>query len=83
MAVNDERSMVADFHQGVIDNTYIRLYPNRGNVEIPPYERMTWPTYAQAEKHIDPPFIEAHIDRAQLPRERRSGDQDPSSDPRY
>ena len=83
MAVNDSRSMVGDFHQGVIDNSYQDLTPNRGNVEIPPYERMTWPTFGQVERHEDPPFIEAHISRLALPRERRNGDQDPSGDPRY
>ena len=83
MAVNDSRSMIADFHQGVIDNTYMALVPNRGNVEIPPRDRMTWPTYLQAEKHVDPPFLEAHLGRALLPREARNGDQDPSGDLRY
>ena len=83
MAVNDSRSMIGDFHQGVIDESYIQLAPDRGNVENPPLARMTWPTYAQAERHEDPPFIEAHVRRTVLPRERRSGDQDPSGDPRY
>jgi hypothetical protein len=83
MAVNSERSMLADFHQGVVDNTYIHLVPNRGNVENPPYDRMTWPIYGQAEKHVDPPFIEAHLARSVLPREARNGDQDPSGDLRY
>lgn len=83
MAVNDSRSMIADFHQGTIDQTYMQLTPSRGNVEMPPFERMTWPTYAQVERHIDPPFIEAHMSRAHLPREARNGDQDPGGDPRY
>jgi hypothetical protein len=83
MAVNSERSMTADFHQGVIDNTYQALVPNRGNVEIPPRDRMTWPTFRQVELHVDPPFIEAHLARAGMPREARNGDQDPSGDLRY
>jgi hypothetical protein len=83
MAVNSSRSMVSDFHQGVIDNTYMQLTPDRGNVDNPPFERMTWPTYRQVERHEDPPFIEAHMDRAAFPRERRNGDQDPSGDPRF
>lgn len=83
MAVNDNRSMLGDFHQGVIDNTYIQLNPDRGNVENPPYERMSWPTYGQAERHEDPPFLEGHARRLPLPREARSSDQDFAGDPRY
>lgn len=70
MAVNDSRSMIADFTQGTIDNTYQMLCPNRGNVENPPLERLSWPIYAQAEEHEDPPFTEAHMRRLPLPRER-------------
>lgn len=84
MAVNDSRSMIAELHQGLIDNTYIQLTPNRGgNVENPPVARMTWPIYGQAEQHEDPPFIESHLRRSVLPRETRTGDQDPGGDPRY
>ena len=74
MAVNDSRSMIADFHQGVIDNTYMQLCPNKGNVENPPLARMDWPTYAQVEQHEDPPFIEAHMRRMPLPKERRGAE---------
>ena len=81
MAVNSERSMIADLHQGITDNSYMQLCPGRGCVENPPLERLSWPTYAQVEKHEDPPFIESHVRRAQLPRERRATDQD--SDLRY
>ena len=76
MAVNDSRSMIADLHEGITDNSYMHLTPDRGNVENPPLERMTWPTYAQVEKHEDPPFIESHVRRAVLPKERRSANQD-------
>ena len=69
MAVNNTRSMTADFSQGVVDNTYIQIAPDRGNVENPPVERLSWPTYTNAERHIDHPFVEAHIGRAHLPRE--------------
>jgi hypothetical protein len=30
---------------------------------------MDWPTYGQAERHIDHPFLEAHMRRALLPYE--------------
>lgn len=69
MAKNQTRSEGAEFAQGVVDSTYIQLCPNRGNVENPPVERMDWPEYAQAERHIDHPFLEAHMRRAPLPRE--------------
>lgn len=66
---NQTRSEGAEFAQGVVDNTYIQLTPNRGNVENPPFERLDWPMYGQAERHIDHPFLEAHMRRAVLPRE--------------
>lgn len=66
---NQTRSEGAEFAQGAVDNTYIQLTPNRGNAENPPVERMDWPTYAQAERHIDHPFLEAHMRRAALPSE--------------
>lgn len=70
---NQTRSEGAEFAQGVVDNTYIQLTPNRGGVvENPPYERMTWPSYAQAERHIDHPFLEAHLRRALLPQEHKT-----------
>ena len=81
MAVNDSRSMIADFHQGVIDKTYMQLCPDRGNIENPPLARMEWPTYDQVEQHEDPPFIEAHMRRVMLPRERRGAEE--LGEPRY
>lgn len=67
MTVNNSRSMNAEFAQGHIDRSYIELTPNRGVVEHPPIERLSWPTYRQAEMHKESPFIEAHISRAGLP----------------
>ena len=64
---NQTRSEGAEFAQGCVDSTYIQLTPDRGNVENPPVERMDWPTYGQAERHIDHPFLEAHMRRAALP----------------
>lgn len=85
MAVNQSRSMNDDFYQGGIDSTYMQLTPDRGNVENPPFARMTWPTYRQVEEHEDPPFVEAHVRRSVLPREARANDSDFASgaDPRY
>lgn len=80
MAVNDSRSMNADFHQGGLDRTFIQLAPDRGNVENPPIERLQWPTYARAETLVDPAFWEAHANRAHLPREiKTTGDGDTRS----
>ena len=68
MAVNSERSMNADFHQGVIDRSYIQLTPDRGGVvENPPIDRLGWPTYRQAELHDDNSHIEAAIVQATRP----------------
>ena len=68
MAVNDERSMNADFHQGVIDRSYIQLAPDRGGiVEYPPVDRLLWPTYRAAERFIDHSHIEAAIVQATKP----------------
>jgi hypothetical protein len=64
MAVNNSESMNMEFAQGSIDRTYIQLTPDRKNVENPPVERLAWPTYSQAEKHQDPPHLEAHIQHA-------------------
>jgi hypothetical protein len=69
MAVNQSRSMNADFAQGTIDCTYIQLAPNRGNPTVPPTERYDWPQYQNADKWPESPFIESHISRAHLPRE--------------
>lgn len=82
MAVNDFDSMNAEFAQGVIDRTYIQLTPGRKNVENPPVDRLTWPTYAQAERHQDSPHGEAHLRRSVLPREYKTASAR-NSDPRY
>ena len=81
MAVNDSRSMNEDFEQGSIDSTYIQLAPDRGSeIEVLPLERLSWPTYAQAERHADHPFWESMTARLPLPRERKTAD---SGDLRY
>jgi hypothetical protein len=69
MAKNQSRSMNAEFAQGGVDNTYQQLTPNRAVVENPPIERMSWPTMRQVEQHVEHPMVEAHIRRADLPRE--------------
>lgn len=75
MAVNESRSMNQDFHQGTIDESYIQLAPDRGGVPtVVPVERLSWPMYAQAEKHADHPFWEVMATRLPLPRERKTRD---------
>ncbi len=81
MAVNNSRSMNADFHQGVIDRSYIQLTPDRGVVENPPVDRLTWPTYRHAEMHIDNSHVEAALVQATRPVELLKGGD--SGDPRY
>ena len=71
MAVNDRESMNMAFAQGSIDRTYIQLTPDRKNVEVPPTERLGWPTYAHAERFADPPFLEAHIQHSMRPVENK------------
>ena len=71
MAVNSSESMNMEFAQGSIDRTYIQLTPDRKNVENPPIERLTWPTYRNAEQHADPPFLEAHIQHSMRPVENK------------
>lgn len=56
MAVNRSRDMVSELHQGVIDNTYIQLAPNRGGVHPVEAEKMSWPTYQRAEQRGEHPF---------------------------
>jgi hypothetical protein len=73
MAVNESESMTAEFVQGTVDRTYIQLVPDRKNVENPPTDRLTWPTYRQAEQHQDPPFWESHVRRSVLPVEHKVG----------
>lgn len=73
MAVNETRSMNGEMHQGVVDNTYISIAPNRGGVlSAPPTERLTWPQYRNAEQFIDHAFDESAAGRAHLPRERKT-----------
>jgi hypothetical protein len=74
MAVNESRSMNGEFHQGVIDRSYIQLAPDRGGVPTVPVDRLSWPTYQQAELHVDHAFIEAIEGRLGLPRERKTAD---------
>ena len=67
--------MVGEFHQGCIDNTYIQLSPDRGGEPaVVPLEKLTWPTYRQAEQHADHPFWETMAQRLPLPRERKTRD---------
>lgn len=57
MAVNQSRSMSAEFGQGTIDSSYISVIPDRGGVlGGVPSERLTWPSYGQAEQHQEPKF---------------------------
>jgi hypothetical protein len=59
MAVNRARDCSIEFHQGVVDHTYIQIAPDRGGVvEHPPIDRLTWPTYKHAEQHIEDPTVE-------------------------
>ena len=68
MAVNSERSMNVDFHQGVIDRSYIQLTPDRGGiVENPPVERLAWPRFGYCEQLNDNPHIEAIFVQATKP----------------
>jgi hypothetical protein len=69
MAVNDSRSMNADFNQGTVDNTYIQLTPGRANVECPPVERLAWPNFMACEKYDESPFLEAGIRKSMHPHE--------------
>lgn len=82
MAVNDFESMNVAFVQGTVDCTYICITPGRKNVENPPLDRLTWPTYGQAELHIDPPFLEAHLAAAARPFEHKTA-ASRLGDPRY
>jgi hypothetical protein len=83
MAVNDSRSMNADFHQGVIDRSYIQLTPDRGVVENPPVDRLLWPTYQHAEMFDDNSHIEAAFVQATRPVEFLKRPNSQGSEPRY
>ncbi len=75
MAVNESRSMNGEFHQGVVDRSYIQLTPDRGGAQsVVPLERLEWPQYAHAEQWIDHSFGEAIVGRLPLPRERKTAD---------
>jgi hypothetical protein len=77
MGVNQSRSMTAEFNQGIVDETYIQLTPDRGNVENPPTERYTWPQYRNVDQWPESPFLEATVRHATRPREiKTSGDSD-------
>lgn len=57
MAVNQSRSMSAEFSQGTIDSSFISIMPDRGGVVgSVPTERLAWPSYGQAEQHNIPKF---------------------------
>ena len=58
MSVNRSRDMVSELHQGIVDNTYIQLAPNRGGQHPVEAEKMGWPTYARAEQGAVNPFSE-------------------------
>lgn len=53
MAVNSERNMRADLELGIREGSYMRLMPMWGGHAVPETERLTWPTYAQVERHDD------------------------------
>ena len=82
MAVNNSRSMNAEFAQGHVDSSYSMLTPNRGAGRAPAVERLSWPTYRQVEMHKESPFIEAHISRADLPVEYKPASVHGDSDQR-
>lgn len=67
---NQSRSMQGEFSQGIVDNSYIQLAPNRGGEFHVPVDRLTWPTYAQAELHADDSMIEAMMEHLPRPIER-------------
>ena len=54
------RSLVDELREGVCDNTYIKIVPNRCEIENFPVERYTWPYFAAADIGRDYPFRESH-----------------------
>ena len=72
MAQAVDRSMIAEFHQGTIDNSYIQIAPNVGGLV-----ETTWRTdrainmmpwqYLNAEVHGMSPFDVARMHRASRP----------------
>lgn len=83
MAVNDTRSMNAEFSQGGVDNTYIQLTPNRGCVENPPLERIGQPQFRNVDRWIDHSHIEASFQHSLRPVEYKTGAAAAASDPRF
>lgn len=68
---NQSRSMQSEFSQGIVDNSYITIMPDRGGqIEHVPIDRLSWPTYAQAELHRDDSMIEAMMEHLPRPVER-------------
>ena len=73
MAVNSSRSMNQDFDQGTVDSSYISIVPDRGGVlGSVPTERLSWPTYQQAEQHVGDPFGHARAAKNARPVEIKS-----------
>ena len=58
MAINQSRNMTTELEQGFVDGSYIHLTPDWGGEGIQPrWERLDWPTYGQAERHPEHPFV--------------------------
>lgn len=55
------RSLNDELQQGVCDNSYISITPNRGEVENPPVDRYSWPYFAAVDLGRDDPFREARM----------------------
>ena len=54
MAKNESRSLNAELQQGTQDSSYIQVCPNWVN-QPPRTERLSWPSYARAERRPAPP----------------------------
>jgi hypothetical protein len=53
MAINASRNMNAELAQGLRDGSYMQLHPDWGGpIAHSHAERLTWPTYKQAEQHV-------------------------------
>lgn len=60
MAQNRTRDLNAELQQGTIDGSYIQLAPNRGGVVGDPgFDKVSWPSYRQAEMNVPPTMEEA------------------------
>lgn len=68
MAINASRNMNAELEQGLRDGSYMQLHPDWGgsmsNMEA---ERLTWPTYKQAEQHVGGMYAEPITPREPAP----------------